>query len=260
MPQDAAMKRLVHARRGRRRLALSVAALVCAILLTAMSGSAQESTEGLAAQTFIGILRPEATVVLSAQVDGQIASFPFEIGDPVETDQLVAQIDDSVAIIQRDYSFEFWKDTTASELADLAFEAARKELEKVKLLHDGGTASGEELEQAKTALLAAEIRKRQEAARKRMAELDHKVRNMLLERHRVLKQSPPVRVSPHDAKQQIEKAETVDHHEVGSYGRQVHECEGERHEPRRPPAPASEFVHKQHRYRQVWHHRASGKG
>ncbi len=184
MSQDGLLKGFVDTRCGRRRLPLSLAALVCAILLAPMSGSAQETPAGFVAEIFVGILHPEATVVLSAQVDGQIASFPFEIGDPVKTGDLVAQIDDRVASIQRDYARTVWQNTTASELADLAIASARSELYRIKEL--GGSVPRVEYEKANHALSAAELRKEQEVARRRLAELELLIRERLVERYRVL--------------------------------------------------------------------------
>ena len=184
MSQHARIKGFGDLRRRRRRLSPLLIALVCAVLMASMPGSAQETPATFPAETFVGILHPEATIVLSAQVDGQIASFPLEIGDPVKSADLVAQIDDRVARIQRDYADTVWQDMTATELADLAIKSAGDELYRIKEL--GDSVARVEYEKADRAVRSAELRKQQEVARRRLAELELQIRKRLVERHRVL--------------------------------------------------------------------------
>ena len=77
---------------------------------------------------------------------GKVARIPVRVGDTVAKGQLLAQLDVDMATLQRDQA------TAARRLAELGVETAQRELDRAQRLHERGSLTDQQLDQASSAL------------------------------------------------------------------------------------------------------------
>src|SRR5690606_27049015 len=104
-----------------------------------------------------GKLEPFKTVAVGAQASGQLQKLYVEVGDRVEIDQLLAEID---ARVQRN-RVESSEASIASaekqiDVRESALELARENFERQQMLFDQGATSQQEYDSARDRLISAE--------------------------------------------------------------------------------------------------------
>jgi len=105
----------------------------------------------------VGSLEPRATVEVRAAVAGYIVRLPFDLGDHVEKDAVVAELDDSQAreaISQADAALKVAQARLKAQQATASH--SRNELERWQQLARSGVSTGQQLDAALAAVAVAD--------------------------------------------------------------------------------------------------------
>ncbi len=105
----------------------------------------------------VGSLEPRATVEVRAAVAGYIVRLPFDLGDHVEKDAVVAELDDSQAreaISRADAALKVAQARLKAQRATATH--ARNELERWQQLAKSGVSTGQQLDAAVAAVAVAD--------------------------------------------------------------------------------------------------------
>lgn len=105
----------------------------------------------------VGSLEPEATVEVRAAVAGYIVRLPFDLGDRVEKDAVVAELDDAQAreaISRADAALKVAQARLKAQRATSSH--ARNELERWQQLAKSGVSTGQQLDTALAAVAVAD--------------------------------------------------------------------------------------------------------
>lgn len=110
-----------------------------------------------------GTIEAGRAVDLVPDVPGKVERLPVRVGDRVEKGQLLAQLDIDMAVLQGEQA------EAARRLAELGLETAQREFARAEKLHQGGSLTDQQFEQARAALQMAEQQLAQAAAMKGLA-------------------------------------------------------------------------------------------
>ena len=106
---------------------------------------------------FVGSLEPRATVEVRAAVSGYIVRLPFDLGDHIEKDAVVAELDDSQAreaISRAEAALKVAQARLKAQRATASH--ARNELERWQQLAKSGVSTGQQLDAALAAVAVAD--------------------------------------------------------------------------------------------------------
>lgn len=130
-----------------------------------------------------GIAEPSQMVELSAPMDGVLRRIDVSEGQRVQTDQLLAALDDRVAQASRRVAETTAKSTTSVQKAKMQLAAARTYLKRIQQAHASGAASDLELDQAQDRVHDAETALHQSDEQKALALAQLALEEQRLESH-----------------------------------------------------------------------------
>lgn len=131
------------------------------------------------------LLEPNRVVDLSSAIRGVLASVEVDRGDLVEEGQVVAKLESSVEKAALDLARARARVDTQVQADQLNAEFAARRSERVSTLFSQSAISGDQYDEAKTSARVRELQAQQAAENKRLAQLEARQAEEVLNRHTI---------------------------------------------------------------------------